>query len=1141
MDVRTTANITRHCVLPSMAATCAEQASCMNVADEATAFYRDTGFLPEIVPSIGDLKCGDSLYDNEPNTLTGGFAFDRDASELTAEDLFGRCMDDAGTLAQGPPTGSGLHLVSELFDVDAECVDVPRVVTALTLQGRSLVPGLVRSNPQAQAAGAAYSHRLMVRWLEMHAFIASETTQREKVADVFRQENGSDPAFPEPVDVLEKSIHGWDLLFDPLIANSIYQAPEAALVQPDYRVHRHNMTDLPPDEVTQALGPEIMEALAAQSELMHRFLEKRPQGMSFSDGEVNPVAMLMPRMLVAQTMAAELRKRADATGEDIPWADAMDSKADRARARFGEMASLIASYRSGANPLGIEDVDLPLYFVAEDADGAGARFAAVSDYIAGDGPGSSAWAPAAIAKAQASLSDARDAYIEESERKLRQARSDRDLERWVEDVRNESNATLRDYCGPLLESPVDDPNFDASTCSRNKTKPECGGDPSTWFARWTDADFMGQFCMNSTIQTFSVDGSYGFYSEDTKAFAEQCYTEQVLEQDDVVSVGECASNANSVCLRCEWKDGVQELVLDDKDFKLSVPPVASQNPDVWTAWKSDCQLQHPTMRLSVPRPDEWVEIPGCVRGAIGEAHLDVVDAAANVDAARQAITEYKDAYDIAMDSCFILQGASEQVAAARAKHLETMGTLRTAKTIAEGAAAVAGATKDCASTMVDSDQTTPWGAIADGFGTAVTCGAAAAEAVASTAAAGLGAEMEAAQASHEAAVAGLESQAEVNICFNDAKQELVGLKSATMDLEGAVFALERANARVQEQIADAQREWEDGHNYLRNIEEQELPDPAGDRWANERVNRYLRDMKLARRATFLAVRAVEYEYQQSMGARQDVLDAKTPVDLESVLQTLWSTAGTRTINGSRPTELTEVVSLRDDILRLGDRSDWSEEARPVSVEQRFRMLIASERYARYDESGAYIGQRIPFTLAPLEAFDFERSGVALYAATDCAERLWSVNAGIVGADVYAGSDTTNVRLDLLKRNTFFSQRCTEPSPGEDQFQHASVRPTRNLFREPGVGAPDGTSPESSGVEAFSRARMQAFLQMDRATLEDSQYANGATSELAARGLYGDYAIFIPAGSISRTGNEGLVLDRVDDILLRVDYLSVARP
>lgn len=77
--------------------------------------------------------------------------------------------------------------------------------------------------------------------------------------------------------------------------------------------------------------------------------------------------------------------------------------------------------------------------------------------------------------------------------------------------------------------------------------------------------------------------------------------------------------------------------------------------------------------------------------------------------------------------------------------------------------------------------------------------------------------------------------------------------------------------------------------------------------------------------------------------------------------------------------------------------------------------------------------------------------------------------------------------------------------------------------------------------------------MPRDEFSDDEYQNGETSELAARGLYGDYALCIPAELISTVlepakahGEErsrrtpGLKLDAIDDTLLRIDFVFVAR-
>jgi len=57
---------------------------------------------------------------------------------------------------------------------------------------------------------------------------------------------------------------------------------------------------------------------------------------------------------------------------------------------------------------------------------------------------------------------------------------------------------------------------------------------------------------------------------------------------------------------------------------------------------------------------------------------------------------------------------------------------------------------------------------------------------------------------------------------------------------------------------------------------------------------------------------------------------------------------------------------------------------------------------------------------------------------------------------------------------------------------------------------------------------------------------GESRELAARPLFGEYALYIPAASlavIDATGTasgNGLRLNEVDDVLLRVEYVSVSR-
>jgi hypothetical protein len=205
----------------------------------------------------------------------------------------------------------------------------------------------------------------------------------------------------------------------------------------------------------------------------------------------------------------------------------------------------------------------------------------------------------------------------------------------------------------------------------------------------------------------------------------------------------------------------------------------------------------------------------------------------------------------------------------------------------------------------------------------------------------------------------------------------------------------------------------------------------------------------------------------------------------------------------------------------------------------------------HDSNGNYLGQQIPFSLAPLGAPGFGQKntqGISIFAGTSCAERIWSVFAAVEGTgDLFEGSTTTPfVQINLLKSNTFYSQWCGSPSPDGTPFQKSTVNPSLNLFEDPEAGAPGQTAGFGTGSNnnSYTPARLDAYFNVSATDLAQQAYANGQDNELATRGLYGDYALFLPAAELSMPGpagpSAGLQLDAVDDILLRIDYVSVAK-
>jgi hypothetical protein len=406
--------------------------------------------------------------------------------------------------------------------------------------------------------------------------------------------------------------------------------------------------------------------------------------------------------------------------------------------------------------------------------------------------------------------------------------------------------------------------------------------------------------------------------------------------------------------------------------------------------------------------------------------------------------------------------------------------------------------------------------------------------------------MDEAQRKHDALMGVLEHQMTDTICLNDAEMELVGTRTAALRVEQASLELSRLMVQFENQKNDLRGLLAEGHAAVEYELNRRIAPLNMDFWLDERVERYGDYLDQGRRAVYLAVLAVEYEYQLSSAERAAVLAATTPGELQRSIDNLRAYAMAGTVGGASPGNLFTVISLRDNLLQLADRSDYPDGWHALTEAERFRSWLASPAHAVYDDDGTYLGQEIPFALQPLGTIGIgDSGGIPVLTGTDCAERLWSVNASLLGTDLYRGSDTTLTRVVLRKRNTFASQWCSPADPARP-FQIASTRPTRNLFLDPFHYAESMTPatpvPQHSAGEdrAFADARISAYFNVTRADLEDEAYFNGDSQELAGRGLYGDYALFFPAETLSVSGSNGLVLGSVEDVLLRFDYVSVAR-
>jgi len=347
--------------------------------------------------------------------------------------------------------------------------------------------------------------------------------------------------------------------------------------------------------------------------------------------------------------------------------------------------------------------------------------------------------------------------------------------------------------------------------------------------------------------------------------------------------------------------------------------------------------------------------------------------------------------------------------------------------------------------------------------------------------------------------------------------------------------LKQAWFRFDEQVRSVDRQVKEGKAAIAREEGRTLPSVAHHYWVDEKIARYQRDFARAKRFTYLAMRAVEYEFQQSLGLRTQILTAEHPDDLVEALDILDAERATRSINSRRPAPGTEVLSLRSDVLGIDDLHAPAPGERADAGSRRLQDILTSPEYAYYDDDGEYLGQAVPFTVS--------ESGALRHR---CGERLWRVTATIQGdlTDV----DEPRAQVYLLKRNVFKSQWCEGLGDGTP-YQQGSTAGGSNLFTA------DATTVGRQGSEV-TPALIYPWYNVRRSDFYRDDYTQGSSEELAGRGLYGEYVLLFPKlgmleppadcaeinvcsdGTSAGCSDPFRDLRRIEDVLIRFDYYSV---
>ncbi len=489
----------------------------------------------------------------------------------------------------------------------------------------------------------------------------------------------------------------------------------------------------------------------------------------------------------------------------------------------------------------------------------------------------------------------------------------------------------------------------------------------------------------------------------------------------------------------------------------------------------------------------------CYKGEIGTAAMAIIGAQKNVEIATETAEAAEGRYDLQSLFCSEKQVRLEEDLSAIDKHEERMRKLREKRMVASAF----GSFLSGATAMVTSN---PVGAIS---------------AMTDLATQGYQANMEEAEAAFQANMQKRSIEEDITACFHEADMMKFGIDNEYLAVERAIIDVENALLSIANMKSRVRQFLYEGDAAVERERRRTIPSLAHHYWLDEKVSRFESDFAWAQRLTYLAMLAVEYEFQQSLGLRDSILSARHPSALFDVVRVLEQEQAGRTLNGRRPEASTLVLSLRDDILALAPRSSAQAGERDWSPAVRFGELLKSPDFAVYDNDGRYLGQGIPFSIEEQGALELR-----------CAERLWRLSATIQGdlLDVSA----PGAPVFVLKRNTFLSQWCHEKGD-QSPYQVGSVRPSAQLFH------PNGNPGGEKETESYTSGMLYPWFNVPRSEFYQESFREGASEELAGRGLYGQYILLFPEAGLLEWTQDGSVpfpLDRVEDVLIRFDLLSV---
>jgi hypothetical protein len=1148
------------------ARTRAEYALCFDHGDMTSVAMTD---YTVGTTAAGDLFCGSD--GTQERSAFRFFTNSQDSAGLLSDMMLEECLTDLehGSLPPPPTDGAtDLACLGALSGCEAtcagggatcctkgngpRCVDVPLVHQALG----SALDGLELSGWPDKLAWTAtdpealrLAHRIVQQWVEVNAFVVRES--RQAALPLYTDDTSGLEA------ALARSLDGWRLVLHPEVIETLMHLPAAILHAPDYRGDVAMDQEEPTQDRSQPIGLPVTMLEGLQAQLTGATQLTRQAWFAGED----PPALLTPllRNVVVVYPVATLLHAAASREAPPPWEQRW---VEAKQAVFESLRALLAQVRflkEGRNPLGIEDDDLPLYMAPGEHADASEQFSAISTYLI-DG-----WATDAVAQADAAKEDARTAWTALLERKLQTELDGEARAARIEELKRSYGEKIVTLCGLPAGLETEDvldpekwPGLSGGSCFMDQTNPACVYDEDEYIQALSVDDVAYELCVIAGLKEQFGDRatiSNEFMDDQIDALlgeVEEIYDVKSADYWKALDPGLYEYGYDFVdCFFVSKDDCELAGTMDYNDLDISTNEDLLALVEVREECKARWPNATPVSQVKAQLDSSPLDKPDCYRGSLGELALATRGAAKDIEIARSELQDYTDAYTNAMNVCVLQDTAAAQLGEITGKLGELQGKV---DTYMGGVNFVA----DLGTAIIDTFMLKPGEKKPDGSG-----GGLAISAIdplpgwkfASGKILEVGADFMGVgelQGAHGDLVAAYQEKLGDALCFNAADMHLVGadtqgrrIERSMLDLSQAILKVRNGQDEVDRLVREGRRRiLEEGnrtHTSLVHDLWEDLWDQETDAYKGA-LHQYDRAMRLARRTVYLAVRAVEYEWQVCELARAEVLAATDPQIFATVLEDLSKEIGTGTLLSQKPDELHYVLSMKQQLLQLSDLSDAPEGFHTLTDTERLQRLLTSPRFAHFDASGAYLGQLIPFSVMPLGVIGLGDPGtVAMLTGADCAERNWSVNAVIQGEDLVL-DEATFIRMELLQRNTFFSQWCGTPCSGEGLLQSSSVRPARNLFKDPVWGTPGDNVGESVRDQSdFARTRIEAYLNVSRDAFSQGDYEQGASTELAGRGLYGEYALFFAAEWLDLDGKGGLRLENVDDILLRFDYVSVAKP